>query len=639
MCGIAGFANLKGSPETLRKSLERMKDRMVHRGPDDEGSFFSDDFSVAMGFRRLSILDLSENGAQPMISHNGRYVITFNGEIYNHRDLLKRLTSEPALNISKRDFKGSSDTEILLEAVCAFGMEKALSLCKGMFGICVFDREENILYLARDRAGEKPLYYGFIKGAFVWASDLGSIAALDGFEDELNRDVLDTYFTYGYIPAPHTIYRNVFKLPPGQILTIRAPYRKIEKIRSYWDIRDVAVKGQKNLFSGSFTEAADELERLLKASVKDQLISDVPLGAFLSGGIDSATIVSLMCALKPEGSVRTFTIGTDDAKTNEAEFAKSIASHLGTTHTELYIGEDDAKAVIPKLSSIFAEPFADYSQIPTYLVAAMTRQHVTVSLSGDAGDELFCGYIPTYDTVSTRWNRVNTYPAILRRPVSFLIQHSPLSRREYLYDLSLYHAAKDPEDVYNRFHRREPASSRISLSHIPECRLYQKYEPDATGEFFHNLMLMDMCQYLPDDILVKVDRTAMAVSLETRIPMLDRDVVEFAWTLPIEYLRDGKEGKKVLREVLYRYVPKEMMDRPKTGFSVPIHKWLREDKNLREWAEGLIDPARLKKEGILNAFSVEMLWRRLQDAGIWAPQIWYILMFLQWFADTSYPIS
>lgn len=633
MCGIAGFANLKGSPELLQKNLERMKDRMIRRGPDDEGSFFSEDGLAALGFRRLSILDLSKSGAQPMISHDGRYVITFNGEIYNHRELLSKLTSDPSLHVSEKDFRGTSDTEVLLETIRAYGIFDALTFCKGMFGIALYDKEEKTMYLARDRAGEKPLYYGRVKEGFVWASDLSSITALEEFEGRINRDILDTYFTYGYIPAPYTIYENIRKLPSGSILTLRFPYTEEPSIERYWDINEVAIKGQKDPFRGTFTEAADALEKLLKAAVESQLESDVPLGAFLSGGIDSAAIVSMMCSVRPPDSVRTFTIGTEDGKTNEAPFAGTIAKHLGTSHTELYISEADCRKVIPDLAGMFSEPFADYSEIPTFLVASLTKKQVTVSLSGDAGDELFCGYIPTYDTVLSNWNRVRRIPAAIRRPAASLIAHTPLSKRESLYSLGLYYAAKDPEDVYNRFHRRESASAGISLTHVPESRVYQQYIPNRTGELFHDLMLMDMNMYLPDDILTKVDRTAMAVSLETRIPMLDRDLVEFAWTLPIEYLRDEKEGKKVLREVLYRYVPKELMDRPKTGFSVPIHRWLREDKNLKEWALSLLDPAEIKKEGILNAPVIEKMWNRLQEEGYWAPQIWYVLMFRQWLSE------
>ena len=630
MCGIVGLLNChKNQPQ----NIEAMKNRMIHRGPDSEGTYISPDGMVAFGHRRLAIVDITPTGAQPMTSHNGRYVTVFNGEIYNHRALRKMLLDDPKLNIKDSDFNGTSDTEVLLELIDAYGFEEAVSLTKGMFGIAVYDTKEKVVYLCRDRIGEKPLYYGRVGDMFAFASDIGSIAKVEGFNNPINRDVLDIYFIHGYIPAPYSIYEGIHKLPPGTILKIKAPFDLDcqEEITSYWSIKDVASKGQANKFKGSFTEAADELDRLLKASIKDQMVADVPVGAFLSAGIDSSTTVALMQSLNTS-KVKSFTIGMEDPKYNEATYAKEIAQHLGTEHTELYITEADAKAVIPQIPFMFGEPFADSSQIPTYLVSKMTKEHVTVSLSGDGGDELFCGYV-SYNSVERIWNKMKNVPYWLRKPVSGLVLHTPLAKKDMIRIKGTLLGARGPEHLYNISQEVNAGIGRISLSPNRAKCINETIEPNYTGEVNHDIMLMDMMMYHPDDILVKVDRTAMAVSLETRVPMLDKDIVEFAWTLPIEYLKDDKVGKKVLREVLYRYVPKEMMDRPKKGFSIPIMNWLREDKELRAWAEALIDKDMLRAQGLLNPDIVWQMWNDLIERGIWRVQIWYVLVFEQWLAQ------
>ncbi len=632
MCGIVGLCNFKGDRQS---NIERMKDRMIHRGPDSEGSYHSEDGLISLGHRRLSIIDITPTGAQPMFSHNRRYVTVFNGEIYNYKAIYKELLDDENLSVSASDFNGTSDTEVLLEAIDAYGVKEAISKCKGMFGIAVYDTEEKILYLIRDRVGEKPLYYGFVNGSFAFASDIGSMAQIDGFNNEVNTDVLDLYFINGYIPAPYSIYRDIYKLEPGCILTIKAPFTddSLISIEKYWDMKQVAKHGQENKFEGSFNEATDRLEELLKNSIKDQMVADVPVGAFLSAGIDSSTCVALMQSLSTAQNkkVRSFTIGMDDPKYNEAQYAKEIARHLGTEHTELYITEQDAKDVIPLIAHMFGEPFADSSQIPTYLVSKMTREHVTVSLSGDGGDELFCGYT-SYDSVNRIWNKMKKVPYFIRRPAGALVLHSPLVNNEIYRVKGTLLRAKGPEDLYNLSRENEPGISKIALSKVRAKCNNDTYERDFLGEENHDVMLLDMIMYHPDDILVKVDRTAMAVSLETRVPMLDRDVVEFAWSLPIEYLRDydNNVGKKILREVLYRYVPKDMMDRPKKGFAIPIMKWLKEDKELRAWAEGLLNPEKIKAEGYLNANVVTKMWRDLIEKDIWRPQIWYVLMFEEW---------
>ena len=619
MCGIAGFCNLT---EDKIKNIERMKDRMLHRGPDAQGTYQSEDGRVTLGHRRLSIVDLSENGQQPMSSHSDRYVIVFNGEIYNYKKIGQKLLDEKKVE----RFRGTSDTEVLLEAFEAYGIKKTVVMCKGMFAIALYDKQEEILYLLRDRVGEKPLYYGVVNGAFVFASDIGCISVLEGFNNPISRKVLELYFIYGYIPAPYSIYEDIYKLEPGTMLEIKSPFNKWD-IVPYWSMKEAAKKGQDNLFKGSQKEAADELERLLKESIAEQMIADVPVGAFLSAGIDSSTIVALMQSLN-KGKVRSFTIGMEEKEYNEAVYAKEIAKHLGTEHTELYITEQDAKAVIPKLADMFGEPFADSSQIPTYLVSKMTREHVTVSLSGDAGDELFCGYT-SYASVERIWNKMKGVPYFIRKPCSELVLHSPLIKKSLFRVKGTLLGAKGPADLHICSQDTDPLTYKISLNHEPVNYKYNEYQHNFLKETNHNLMLMDMLMYHPDDILVKVDRAAMAVSLETRVPMLDKDVVEFAWTLPIEYLRSEGVGKKVLRDVLYRYVPTEMMERPKKGFAIPIEKWLKEP-DLREWAEMLIDRKTLEQQGLLNPDIVWQIWQDFVERGEWRIQIWYILMFQEW---------
>ncbi len=625
MCGIAGLIRFKGDART---NIQKMNDRMLHRGPDDEGIYISEDGNVALGHRRLSIVDLSRNGAQPFVSRSGRSIIVYNGEIYNGDKMRDRLLNEDS-NLS---FRSTSDTEILIEAIEKYGVRETLRFCKGMFGFAVYDKETGTITLARDRVGEKPLYYGRVAGAFAFASDLGCLRVVDGFDNEINTDILDVYFEEGYIPSPHSIYRGINKLEPGTMLTVDVKTLETSK-ETYWSMREVAIKGQNNLFKGSQKEAADELEKLLKEAIRGQMVADVPLGAFLSAGIDSSTIVSLMQSIAP-GKVKTFTIGMEDEKFNEAVIAKEIAAHLGTTHTEQYITEKDAKAVIPKLSTMFAEPFADSSQIPTYLVSKMTREHVTVSLSGDGGDELFCGY-KSYDSVSRVWNKISRIPYPIRKAASSAALSKALKDDEFdqmRYAKALYLGAISPAEVHRMEHESDPVIRKITLKKGDVSYKLSDYKGLLLGEVNHDAMLMDMVLYHPDDILVKVDRTAMAVSLETRVPMLDRDVVEFAWSLPIEYLKDNNVGKKVLRDVLYRYVPREMMDRPKKGFSIPISKWLLEPE-LRQWAEELLDRDKIRQQGILDADVVEEIWTDFTTRGIFRVQIWYLLMFQQWYEE------
>ena len=643
MCGIAGFCNWE---KDWQKNIERMNEKMYHRGPDASGIWASDDHKVVLGHRRLSILDLSSSGAQPMVSHNGRYVMAYNGEVYNYIQIKQKLLDEGRVT----DFKGGSDTEVLLEAVSAYGLDETLKMIKGMFAIALYDQQEQTLFLARDRVGEKPLFYGILKDdinndKLVFASDLNSISSLDGFHNPINQRALGGYMRYGYIAAPYTVYEGIWKLRPGRILIVKAPFNK-PTIKTYWSVAEVAASRQQNLFRGSEAEAAEELERLLRNSIAGQMVADVPVGAFLSAGIDSSTVVSLMQSMS-ERKVRTFTIGMWDEKFNEAPVAKKIASHLGTEHTEVYISEDDARQVLPKLSGMFGEPFADSSQIPTYLVSKITREHVTVSLSGDGGDELFCGY-NTYYSMDRIWNKTKKVPYPLRKMSSVLLGaageviHGDLATRARLL------GAQNMEDLYLRSEIGEglnlvnkhkdmdsewiPMDWIGLLPWVPEWTVMDVYPSGWLKEPQHNLMLMDLMMYHPDDILCKVDRTAMAVSLETRVPMLDKDVVEFAWSLPLSYKSKDGVRKKILRDILYRYVPKELMQRPKKGFSIPLHKWLKEPR-LREWAESLLDPSLLEKQGILNTAAVRRIWNDYVQRDIWRVQIWYVLMFQDWMRE------
>lgn len=645
MCGIAGFCNFKGD---WQKNIERMCDKMYHRGPDASGVWASDDHRVVLGHRRLAIVDLSPAGAQPMVSRDGRYVIAYNGEIYNHAAIRKKLLAEGKVPA----FRGTSDTETLLEAIAAYGLKDTLKIAKGMFAIALFDREEHTLFLARDRVGEKPLFYGILKDdinngrndkCFVFASDLGSIAALDGFTNSVNAEIMGDYMRYGYIPAPYTVYRGIWKLEPGKTLKIKLPFDKPE-IESYWSMTETAVIGQKNLFRGSETEAAEELERLLRESIRGQMVADVPVGAFLSAGIDSSTVVSLMQAQSAQ-KVRTFTVGMWEEQYNEAPVAKEIASYLGTEHTEVYITEEDAKRVIPTLAGMFGEPFADSSQIPTYLVSKITREHVTVSLSGDGGDELFCGY-NTYYSIDRIWNKVRKIPGVLRCPASAVLGFAASGNTSLATRARLL-GAKSIEDMYLRSEigeglgliRRGITGSPSGFGRWDDIQTRRAgqtwmdtYPSGLLEEGQHNLMLMDLLMYHPDDILTKVDRTAMAVSLETRVPMLDKDVVEFAWTLPLSYRQSGGVSKKILRDILYRYVPRELMERPKKGFSIPLHLWLKQ-KELREWAESLLSPPLLAEQGLFDTAAVKKLWDDYIMKNVWRPQIWYILVFQEWWVE------
>ncbi|MBR6389879.1 MAG: asparagine synthase (glutamine-hydrolyzing), partial [Lachnospiraceae bacterium] len=592
MCGIAGIAGYNGDPIA---SIEAMKAALIRRGPDSEGNFIDESRNVVIGHRRLSIIDLSETGAQPMISINNRYVIAFNGEIYN----APKLRNELEVTAGGVILKGTSDTEVLLEAIDAWGIKTTLEKSRGMWGISLYDRDTGYIYLSRDRMGEKPLYYGKVNGQFVWASDVCAIRAIPGMNNEIDRRVLLLYLKYGYIPAPYTIYKGIYKLEPGCILATAYPFNEW-KISRYYNIAQVASYGQSHLFTGSETEAYERLEMLLKDALRGQMLSDVPLGAFLSGGIDSTTVVALMQQITPSDTpVRTFSIGFEEDAYNEAAYAAESARYLGTRHTEMYVGYKDVMALLPELSVAYGEPFADSSQLPTMLVSKMTREHVTVALSGDAGDELFCGY-NTYKDAGKGMNvlsdKFSFLKGSLRTGAGIAVTALDKRLRERGYSESLaqdiHKAASvlrtDSAEEYYRSMNDDIRVYNLLPGDVTAAQSYKcandVYEDGYLKGNENNLMLMDMLQYLPDDILCKVDRAGMYYSLETRIPLLDTDVVNFAWTLPLEYKMSDGITKKPLRNILYKYVPKKIMDRPKKGFSITVSEWLREGE-MCQWAE------------------------------------------------------
>ncbi len=647
MCGIAGFLDDSGrqSAEELGARAVGMADRLVHRGPDSSGVWVDAAPGVALAHRRLAILDLSPEGAQPMRSADDRFVVTFNGEIYNHDELREEL--------GKRGhrFRGHSDTEVLLAGCVQWGVREALTRSNGMFALGLWDRERRLLHLARDRMGEKPLYYGWFGGAFLFASEIKAVRAHPAFRGEIDRDVLAAYMRFGYVPGSDAIYRGLRRLPPGGLATISLASPGDVALARYWSAAEVAAASAERPFRGTPEEAAAELEALLRDSIRLRMYADVPLGAFLSGGVDSSTVVALMQAQSAR-PVKTFTIGFREDAYNEAEHAQAVARHLGTDHTELYLTAQDALEVVPKLPALYDEPFADSSQIPTFLVSRLARQHVTVSLSGDAGDELFCGYT-RYDLAASLWRRIGWAPRAMRGAAARLIRATPPAvwarglrlveplLPRLLRDGNRAHRIRAGADLLALGTRRETYRALVSLWREPESLVPGAHEvqtplSDGTGvprlpTWRGEMMYLDAVTYLPDDILVKVDRASMGVSLEARVPLLDHRLVEFAWRIPLDLkVREGT-SKWLLRKVLYRHVPAALIERPKMGFGVPIEAWLREP--LREWAEDLLSEARLRREGHLDPAPVR---RKMEEhqGGLrnWHYHLWTVLMFEAWLA-------
>lgn len=651
MCGLTGFLGAvpflaKGDQKAF---LKRMTDTIMARGPDDAGYWCDGERGIALGHRRLSILDLSPAGHQPMHSSGGRYVIAFNGEIYNH--LLMRRELESGARAPA--WRGHSDTETLLAGFDAWGIQGTVERAVGMFAFAVWDRQTGTLTLGRDRIGEKPLYYGWQgrgrDAVFLFGSELKALRAHPVFEHAIDRGALCLQMRHSYIPAPHSIYRGIAKLPPGCLLTVSAQLPE-PRLATYWSAPKQMMAGVAAPFGGTPEQAVDRLETLLKDAVGAQMMADVPLGAFLSGGVDSSTVVALMQA-QSSRPVKTFSIGFHEEGYDEAQYAKAVARHLGTDHTELYVNAAQAQAVIPRLQSMYDEPFSDSSQLPTFLVSQLAREHVTVSLSGDAGDELFCGY-NRYQLAAKLWNAINAAPLPLRRLVAKgitgvsvdawnrMARCLPRSMRLANTGDKLHKGAKvitsatlDALYLGLVSHCDDPASLVLGASEPPT--LLQGATPSLSGlDGIQRMMALDLLTYLPDDILVKVDRAAMSVSLESRVPFLDHRVVEFAWALPQSMkLRDGT-SKWVLRQVLYRHVPKALIERPKMGFGVPIGDWMRGP--LRDWCESLLDETRLRREGFFDPVQVTRKWQEhLSGQRNWQYHLWDVLMFQSWIEQQS----
>lgn len=624
------------------------------RGPDDQGAWFDGERGIGLGHRRLAILDLSPSGHQPMSSVSGRYVLVYNGEIYNHLQLREELVAQG----HQVNWRGHSDTETLLAGFDIWGISATLEKCQGMFAFGLWDRETATLTLARDRAGEKPLYYGFLgagpERTLVFASELKAFRAHPKFNATINRDALTLLLRHNYIPAPYSIYQDIYKLPPASLVALSLEHvssSHLPEPTEYWSITGAVENGRTNPYKGTPEQAVNDLEALLQSVVGQQMMADVPLGAFLSGGIDSSTIVALMQSQSAR-PVQTFTIGFEESRYNEAEYAKTVAQHLKTDHTELYVSAAQAMAVIPKLPQIYDEPFSDSSQIPTYLVSALARQQVTVSLSGDAGDELFAGYT-RYQATSNIWNRLERMPKPLRslaagamtsippgawNSVADFVQ--PLKKRfggnigDKIHKAAGVIGSRGVDELYRGLVSHWPTPDSVVLgSREPPTKLTQNWSELSNLSAVEKMMVLDFMTYLPDDILTKVDRASMSVSLESRVPFLDHRVVEFAWSLPLNYKLRENEGKWVLKQVLGRYVPRQLIDRPKMGFGIPIDEWLR--GGLRDWAEALLSEDRLRNEGFFDVSQVRTKWREhLSGQRNWAYHLWDVLVFQAWLEST-----
>lgn len=643
MCGFAGFLSQPDCNDVMARTALAMSETLVHRGPDSSGVWTDHHCGVALAHRRLAIVDLSAAGHQPMASSSGRWIMAFNGEIYNHGEIRAALDATNP----QRDWRGTSDTETLIAAIDHWGVRQALERAVGMFAFAAWDCDRRRLTLARDRLGEKPLYYARAGRSFLFASDPSAFRRHPEFEGAIDRDAIAGLLKFGYVPAPASIFVGASKLPCASILTIDAATRTME-IESYWDANAAAEAGASSPFSGSPEEAVDELERRLASAIAGQQIADVPIGAFLSGGVDSSAVVATLQA-QSNSPVKTFTIGFDDAAYDESEHAKAIAKHLGTDHNELRISDSAARDVVPDLPSIYAEPFADASQIPTYLVSKFARECVTVSISGDGGDELFSGY-RRHDVAARYWPNVARAPMAVRnaaaralkglapatwdRIIEYPMTAAPKSLQGRRIGETLHKSAEVLEaatlaDAYTRLstHWRNAEEIVIGASapHSDNRSAASNLDP------VKNMMLSDLTGYLPDGVLTKLDRASMAVSLESRVPLLDHRLVEFAMSLPTTILRRDGRGKWPLRALLARRVPQSLFDRPKSGFSVPIDTWLRGP--LRDWSEDLLSETRLRREGYFDPKPLRQTWADcLAGRGANAHKVWTVLMFQAWLA-------
>ena len=623
MCGIAGFLSRSGECEAsdAKAVVLSMASALHHRGPDDGGAWVDGQAGIALGFRRLAILDTSERGHQPMLSTDGRYVIVFNGEIYNFRELRVRLAGLGHL------FSSGSDTEVILAAAVQWGASDVPERLHGMFAYALWDRDERVLHLVRDRIGIKPLYYGWSGNAFLFGSELSALEQYPGFEGRVDREAVELYLDFGYVPTPLSIYEGIQKLEPGTALQIHAG-KDCGEPQRYWDISSAFAASP---WTGSDEEAIEELEHVLESAVERHMVADVPLGALLSGGVDSSTVVAMMCA-KARGRVKTFSIGFAEKGFDESIFAREVAGHLGTDHTEMRVSAEDALAVIPKLPEIYDEPFADSSQIPTFLISQLTRSQVTVALSGDGGDELFGGYT-RYLYAPKIWRSVSAVPRVVRAPISGGLAESLKIMRRFGWEGVTADRTMKAAMALRATSLTEIYWGLCRTSFQPAGRPHPRADRSSgeqSAAAVENLFRLDMLSYLPDDILTKVDRASMAVSLEARVPLLDDNLVAFAARLPLAMKIRGNSTKWLLRQVLYKHVPREMVERPKAGFAIPLASWLRGP--LADWAEGLLSPEVLREQDCLDPVATRREWldfragRRTNHYRIWA-----LLMFQAWY--------
>ncbi len=643
MCGIAGFwqpkENNKGA---LKEIIIDMINPISHRGPDDSGFYVDTNSGIALGNKRLSIIDLSANGHLPMESFSKRYIIVYNGEVYNYKELKKEL-------INKFDikFKSTSDTEVILAGFEVWGIEETLKKCNGMFAFALWDKRKKKLYLGRDRIGIKPIYFGIQDNILFFASELKAIKNNKFFKSDIDRDALSLFFRYSYIPAPYSIYKDIKKLKPAHYIVINRNLNLKENC--YWDIRKITKECYQNPINLSTKETVNELERLLLDSVKKRMISDVPLGAFLSGGIDSSLMVALAQS-QTSKAIQTFTVGFYDKNFNEAHYARKIAKYLKTDHNEIYISSDKAMEIIPKLPLIYDEPFSDPSEIPMFYISQFAKKKVTVSLSGDGGDELFGGY-NRYIWADKIWNRLKYLPFSVRDCIKKMLKIIPTDYWDFLFLKfggmlpDTINQAVPGDKLYkladtlncnsaNNFFKslisnwKNPVDIIIN-SKEPNTILDDNFISKVIPNFKERMMFFDLITYLPDDILTKVDRSSMAVSLEARVPFLDHKVIEFSKRLPTSFKIKNNTNKWILRKILYKYIPEKIMTRTKMGFGIPLNQWLKGD--LREWAEELLDDTKIKSDGILNPKPIKNIWKEyLKGKGNWQYLLWDVLMFQAW---------
>lgn len=619
MCGIAGFYSLNGDMDmqTRNAAGQEMANALAHRGPDAGGVWCDPQAFVVLAHRRLSIIDLSDAGAQPMASASGRYVVTFNGEIYNFLELQKKLVDLGAV------FKSHSDTEVILAAIEQWGFDSTVQQLNGMFAFVVWDRKNHVLHFARDRFGKKPLYIGWVGDKLVFASELKAIATLDDFKKEISEEGLSLYMRYGYLCAPHSIYKNIYQMMPASLMTLsledlKSDENLADKMKTYWSLKEVTEVGKSNLLVKPEAEIIDEFEEELARAVSSRMISDVPLGAFLSGGIDSSTVVALM-QKQASAPVKTFSIGFEEEEFNEAQYAKKIAAYLKTDHHEFYVSGQDALNVIPMLPSIYDEPFSDQSQIPTYLISKLAREHVTVALTGDGGDEILGGY-DRHTKIASLWNKVGWMPTPLRNVLfgtaGSLCPNNLSKVKRALSLMKLENADAVYEALVRSWQEDVTISNDVSMHHDWPTGL----------NFSEKMMFGDLTSYRPNDLMVKTDRASMAVALEARAPLMDYQLSEYCWRVPHHMKVRGGKGKWLLRQVLKRHVPESLFERPKMGFSIPLAAWLRGD--LKEWGHDLI----YRNHPMLKNEIIQTRWNDFQksNSNQVPKDLWTALMFYAW---------